>query len=111
MGRLTEALRRAADAADKEPPQALHDGLNTPAGDLNGATDDLFPIEIPDPAAPAAVAADPSASTGEPAGAAVIVPAPATALPVTAADVKAATPSVRVTAAYAAPSDNGSHNG
>ena len=96
MGRLTEALRRAADAADREPAQDLNAALNTPPGDMNGATDDLFPIEIPNPAAPA-VAADRSASTGEPAGAAVIVAAAATALPATAA-VEPATPPVRVDA-------------
>ena len=109
MGRLTEALRRAADAADREPAQDLNDGLNATSGEMNGATDDLFPIEIPDPAAPAVVA-DASATAGEPAGAAVIVPAPAT-LPATAADVEAATPSVRVDAAAAALSGNGSRNG
>jgi capsular exopolysaccharide synthesis family protein len=109
MGRLTEALRRAADAADKEPAQDPNDGLNAPPGDMYGATDDLFPIEIPDPAAP--VAAETSASAGEPAGAAVIVPAPATTLPVTAADVGPAPPSVRVEAPYTAPSGNGSWNG
>ena len=109
MGRLTEALRRAADAADREPAQDLNAALNTPPGDMNGATDDLFPIEIPNPAAPA-VAADRSASTGEPAGAAVIVAAAATALPATAA-VEPATPPVRVDAPHMAPSGNGSRNG
>lgn len=84
MGRLTEALRRAADGADKEPLPPLGEGLNTPTGDMNDATDDLFPIEIPDPARPAA-AAGASAPGGEPAGVAVIMPAgPATPLPAVA---------------------------
>ena len=41
MGRLTEALRRAADAADREPAQDLNDGLNAPPGEMNGATGEL----------------------------------------------------------------------
>ena len=68
MGRLTEALRRAADAANT-PPEAASDALNAPTGGMNEATDDLFPIEV--------TGAPPMASAGarettEPAGAAVI---------------------------------------
>jgi capsular exopolysaccharide synthesis family protein len=73
MGRLTEALRRAADAAGKEPHDA-GDTAATSAGAMNDATDDLFPIEFADEdlQGPAAAAGTTSA-TAEPAGAAVMV--------------------------------------
>jgi capsular exopolysaccharide synthesis family protein len=64
MGRLTEALRRAADSAEKEQLEGLNDASETPIGTLSDASDDLFPIEIG--------TSGPGAA--ELAGAAVIVP-------------------------------------
>ena len=49
MGRLTEALRRAANATDKDSRE-VHDIPATPVGAMNDATDDLFPIEFADSA-------------------------------------------------------------
>ena len=68
MGRLTEAMRRAADVASRGP----HDRDVEEAGSAAiGATDDLFPIELENgyPSAPTF-----GATRAEPAGTAVIVP-------------------------------------
>jgi capsular exopolysaccharide synthesis family protein len=69
MGRLTEAMRRAADVAEKDQVQGPNDAIETLPDSLTDATDDLFPMEI-DQAAPAGSA-----------GAAVIVPSVADAPP------------------------------
>ena len=71
MGRLTEALRRAADAAGKEP-RVANDTPATPAGAMNDVTDDLFPIEFADSGPQRADAL--AGAAAEPAGGAVIVP-------------------------------------
>jgi capsular exopolysaccharide synthesis family protein len=68
MGRLTEALRRAADAGPNKTPEAETDALTALTGTTNEATDDLFPIEIPPPIA----VTDPSGAAPDPASAAVI---------------------------------------
>src|SRR5262245_22894097 len=72
MGRLTDAMRRAADVASRRQPD---DEVVQAGSDPVGATDDLFPIELengnghlPWPNPGAAPAADP-------AGSAVIMPA------------------------------------
>lgn len=85
MGRLTEALRRAADAAGQEPSDVVNDANAALPGEMNDATDDLFPIEIAgaQPLTPAAIAA----LSSEPAGTAVMT---------------AAAPAARVTAAQGA---------
>ena len=71
MGRLTEALRRAADAGGKEP-RAANDTPATPAGAMNDVTDDLFPIEFAGSGPQSADAL--AGAAAEPAGGAVIVP-------------------------------------
>jgi protein-tyrosine kinase len=76
MGRLTQAMRRAADVASKGQPD--HFDVVQAGSDAVGATDDLFPIELEngdrDPSWSAAP--DGSAALGaEPAGSAVIPPA------------------------------------
>jgi capsular exopolysaccharide synthesis family protein len=71
MGRLTEALRRAADAAGKELRDAA-DTSATPAGAMNDVTDDLFPIEFADSGPQRADVQ--AGAAAEPAGRAVIVP-------------------------------------
>jgi capsular exopolysaccharide synthesis family protein len=48
MGRLTEALRRAADTAGNETGGVIHDAGAALPSEMNDATDDLFPIEIAD---------------------------------------------------------------
>ena len=106
MGRLTEALRRAADAAGKEL-RVADDTPATPAGAMNDVTDDLFPIEFADSGPQRADAL--AGTAAAPAGGAVIVPstpppvvtAPPAVEPPSAAP--AATPQISV-----APSGNGS---
>jgi len=71
MGRLTEALRRAADAAGKEL-RVADDTPATPAGAMNDVTDDLFPIEFADSGPQRADAL--AGTAAAPAGGAVIVP-------------------------------------
>ncbi|HYN09262.1 MAG TPA: CpsD/CapB family tyrosine-protein kinase [Vicinamibacterales bacterium] len=72
MGRLTEAMRRAADAAGQEPSDVVTDAAAALPSEMNDATDDLFPIEIAGarPLTPSATAG----LSGEPAGTAVIAP-------------------------------------
>ena len=111
MGRLTEALRRAADAANT-PPEAASDPLNAPTGGMNEATDDLFPIEVT--GAPPVASAGASDTTGpapEPAGAAVIAssaqPMPSPVVSATNGD-PTVKPGIAEAAATAAVSRNGS---
>jgi capsular exopolysaccharide synthesis family protein len=83
MGRLTEAMRRAADTAGQAPD----DGGQTPdapPGAMNDATDDLFPIEIGE-----GRTAQPAV---EPAGAAVIAASAHAAAPIDVAQVTSARP-------------------
>jgi capsular exopolysaccharide synthesis family protein len=97
MGRLTEALRRAADAAGKEL-RVADDTPATPAGAMNDVTDDLFPIEFADSGPQRADA--PAGAAAEPAGGAVILPStpppavtapPAVAPPSATAQISVAT--------------------
>jgi capsular exopolysaccharide synthesis family protein len=88
MGRLTEAMRRAADSAGKEPHEGV-DTLDAPPGAMNDATDDLFPIEIGEAYA--------AAQEIDPAGAAVVArathaPPPGVASPLDAPVRTAAVP-------------------
>jgi capsular exopolysaccharide synthesis family protein len=104
MGRLTEALRRAADAAGREPSDVVDDVAAAPPGEMNDATDDLFPIEIGGtrPLAPAA-----TEGFVEPAGSAVIPPAAPPPV-VMAAHVPAAMPVPAIDPApYVDPAGNG----
>jgi len=95
MGRLTQAMRRAADVASR----ASHDEDVVAAGSADlGATDDLFPIELEngDPSASVREAA----SAVEPAGSAVIMPAaPAAAASGASQPYVAASPDVTPEAA------------
>jgi capsular exopolysaccharide synthesis family protein len=90
MGRLTEAMRRAADVAEKEAVQGPNDAVELPTESLTDATDDLFPIEIghPAPASAGAAVIMPSvleapppivmpAAAAEPAALPVEIPLPA----------------------------------
>ncbi len=101
MGRLTEALRRAADAAGQEPRDA-NDTPATPAGAMNDATDDLFPIEFADSGPERADAL--AGVAAEPAGGAVVVPSAPPPVVVAAPAVEppsaapAATPQISVAA-------------
>src|SRR5262245_60651176 len=84
MGRLTDAMRRAADVASRRQPD---DEVVQAGSDPVGATDDLFPIELENGNGDLSWrAASESAVLGaEPAGSAVIMPAaeavPPTPLP------------------------------
>lgn len=96
MGRLTEAMRRAADSAGKES-HAGADLPDAPLGAMNDATDDLFPIEIDhDETTPMGKAADPA---GAAVYASVHTPAPVVEASPNEAPVQATLP----------PSGNGSH--
>jgi capsular exopolysaccharide synthesis family protein len=72
MGRLTEALRRAAGAGPNNTPEAENDILTPSAGTTNEATDDLFPIEIAPPPMALPPVTDASGAALEPASAAII---------------------------------------
>jgi len=66
MGRLTEAMRRAADVASKGHPIEADAAVST---DPAGATDDLFPIELGNE-----LSEFPEGEPSDPAGSAVMIP-------------------------------------
>jgi capsular exopolysaccharide synthesis family protein len=110
MGRLTEALRRAADAGLNDTPEAENDALTALTGTTNEATDDLFPIEIPPPPMSSPAVTDASGAALEPASAAVIASPVAAPPPVVMGTNLTPTvePGIAEAAASGARSQNGS---
>ena len=72
MGRLTDAMRRAADVASR---RQADDELVQAVSDPMGATDDLFPIELENGNGHLPWSDEGAAAGAEPAGSAVIMPA------------------------------------